>query len=643
MPRAHHEMQCRNLIFLAFLLVEACGQLLAGGGGRQGGGGGGSALAGLAPPPTGTASPTRPTPPSPLPSLPPRPPTPSSLPSPTPSPPPSPALLSPPLPPPSPGPLPPPSPPLSPLTPAPSPPLTPAPSPPLLPAPLPRPSPPPSPPLSLASSPSFSPPLSPALSLPPGGPSQMSQTKQADACRCSTRPEIGSRFPVYLDLSWKIFSSWNDGKGSITGTMLANAKYFCGQVICLLEDETVHLTDFLNVENFMGGQPGRLSAGKMGGPTDSISEGLLIVGEFTQDLDGRCMPFDRQIVTFNLTMHEPFGFFVRLRLCCNRNDCTLYDSRDEKFRSTGPPPVHAVGDGRNSTGSYSKITKLVDTRHQGKTAVGFQWSEMTCRLEPAEGEGSDKILCKMIGTRDAGRMLLQEIAPGIVMSFVVLSSFCIPVGMSMPRIAITMISLMTFVAKATSALSSLPSTGSSFIAEFYSIGLLFMFVSLLGHTFSFVHTSWHALVDSVFLYAGCITFFLALAIRTRKKTCPLIDNDSLDGMIATLSVLLITSLMLIIVKHRLQLKERLQTVCSPCSTRKLTQRTEPHEPQSKVAARDDVEVGDESADVSPADTSTSLQCANGKSAHTSRSGSSSSVMSAWPVTDYGQILPQRVQ
>eukprot|EP00930_Biecheleria_cincta_P013236 TRINITY_DN11909_c1_g2_i2.p1 TRINITY_DN11909_c1_g2~~TRINITY_DN11909_c1_g2_i2.p1 ORF type:complete len:507 (+),score=57.14 TRINITY_DN11909_c1_g2_i2:94-1614(+) len=467
----------------------------------------------------------------------------------------------------------------------------------------------------------------------------------APTCTCSGPVQSGDRYPVYLDLSWKIFSSWDDGKGSITGTMLANAKYFCGQFICLLEDETTHLTDFLDIENFMGGQPGRLNAGKMSGPKDAISEGLLIVGEFTQHLDGRCVPFDRQTVTFNLTVHEPFGVFVRLRLWCMRSDCTLYDFRGEEFSWTrgARRPVDEAGDGRSSNGSFSNITKLVDRRHQGKTAVGFQWSEMTCRLEPFEG-GSDKIVCEMTGTRNSGQMLLQEVAPGIIMSLVVLSSFCIPVGMPMPRIAITMISLMTFVTKATTALSSLPNTGSSFIAEFYNMGLFFMFVSLLGHTFSFVHTSWHALADSVFLYAGSVALSLALAISTRRKECQLIDNDLLDGIISALSVLLMTSCTLIIVKHRQQLRGLSRILRSQCSTRQPTQRTEPHEPQSKAAAQDDSrQVNDDSDDMRPADTSRSLQGANGKSDRTSPSGPSSSLMDAWPETGCGQILPQHVQ
>lgn len=250
-------------------------------------------------------------------------------------------------------------------------------------------------------------------------------------------------------------------------------------------------------------------------------------GSFAQRVDGYCAPFDIQDVEFDLRLPAPYHKEVQFRLGCAQND-----------RECKPAYVCSdFGDYEACPPQPENLTTLQHVRYEGEVVNGYKWSALTCQKHSTR-----HIVCKMQGARQVSKALLVDIVPGAVMTIISFASFLLPNNMAMPRVATTMIALLTFVNKGSSVMSKMPSKGMSIIEEFYIFGVVVMLINLLGHIVSFAHPAKATLVSDLQLGLTSLSFALFLTARLHSRTCNF-DLGASTGIIVIVSLMLALALL----------------------------------------------------------------------------------------------------
>lgn len=261
---------------------------------------------------------------------------------------------------------------------------------------------------------------------------------------------------------------------------------------------------------------------------------MTYIGEFSQPVDGTCYPVDVQTVSFTLQLPRDWAMYWRLNLFCKiGSDCVAYDDKSNILEKTDP-----------SYSSNSTVQKIVMPQHN--SSVGFKWSSFACSLS----SGKDSIVCSTTGTRYGTKKLINWIIPGAIMLVVGFSSVCMPISLKMPRVATTMIAMLTFVNKANSAFSSLPSIGTSLIVEFYMLGSFSLCVNMLAHVIVFRYESLAEPIAEVTLAVGLFGTALALGISLAAKGCQQIGGISSFLLIVFAAVPFVGILALAVYKYR---------------------------------------------------------------------------------------------
>ena len=134
----------------------------------------------------------------------------------------------------------------------------------------------------------------------------------------------------------------------------------------------------------------------------------------------------------------------------------------------------------------------------------------------------------MRGVRFSGKVMWKLFFPGVLMIVISFGSFLIPVNLPMPRVATTMIALLAFMYLYRGVLSQVPATGTSWLEEFYFVGIGFMMLNVFGHIASFrlqkyeykiFGTLFYRHCDRFCILIGSSTFFLGISCRLHIRDC----------------------------------------------------------------------------------------------------------------------------
>eukprot|EP00928_Gymnodinium_smaydae_P069900 TRINITY_DN5372_c0_g4_i1.p1 TRINITY_DN5372_c0_g4~~TRINITY_DN5372_c0_g4_i1.p1 ORF type:complete len:575 (+),score=40.75 TRINITY_DN5372_c0_g4_i1:94-1725(+) len=341
--------------------------------------------------------------------------------------------------------------------------------------------------------------------------------------------------------SWTNFASFNEAKGVLSGSMAVEYQWFWmgskGYADGRISEP--HLS--VNLENFASGASGRVVSGlyqdKPLADLDLSFRRIVVtyVGDFQQKLDGTCYPWDEQNISFDFRLPWPYSTMVEFIV-----RCTGYDDNCDQGYICAEHEKDTFG---NCLPDHLRTVKNV--RFEGSTAKQFRWSALQC-----EKVSTDRVVCSMRGTRVFSKDLLMHLGPGVLLSVIGFGSFLIPHNMAMPRVATTMIALLTFVNKGSVVVRVMPSVGLNIVEEFYIWGMVVMMVNMIGHILSWKKPGLAALVNELQLGFVLLAFILFAICSIYNRGCA---NTSASGLVLSIvgvTLMLLFSLVWSIRRHR---------------------------------------------------------------------------------------------
>jgi len=121
-------------------------------------------------------------------------------------------------------------------------------------------------------------------------------------------------------------------------------------------------------------------------------------------------------------------------------------------------------------------------------------------------------------------------------------AFGLDVKMAMPRIAITMLALVSLTNLRNQVLTLVPSSGDpSWMEEYFLIAVTFMFLNLVGHTTSFYLESlgkiqMQKMANKVNLWGMLSIFCLVISARLHVRQCELVSKVESGASVAATSI-----------------------------------------------------------------------------------------------------------
>lgn len=326
---------------------------------------------------------------------------------------------------------------------------------------------------------------------------------------------------IYIGPELKLVSGWSDQQSVVSGTLDVD---FDWNLTAFAEYSTdnankMDLRDVISVEELITGGSGRIKRTEFDW-TDLVTHykhrraAMTYVGDFSQIVDGTCYPFDEATATFTLQLQSDWTATWEAKLFCKAHlDCVAYDSDGNVLHEETDP--WRLWGGMPYTFAVSKIVVS-----QPFSAKGFAWSSMTCQKSPTRG----RIVCSLTGMRAWKTPLSKWVIPGFVMLVIGFSSVFIPVAQKMPRVATTMIAMLTFINRSTAAFNAMSTTGTSWILEFYVLGTISLCVNMLGHVVSFRDDRLAPVVGDLSLAVGFFGILFCLAVSFHLRACEQISG-----------------------------------------------------------------------------------------------------------------------
>lgn len=381
--------------------------------------------------------------------------------------------------------------------------------------------------------------------------------------------DLQQRVAIKVTPDWELFAGWSDAKGVLSGSVLFRVEWNLTQADKLLQHRS-DLRDIVAPLNLVPSGSSHVQIGDLLLTTerkDEIAGAKVFAGDWKQDVDGTCYPFDDQVAQFRFGILSPTSRKVVFQLFCRDqhahepSHCTSVAAPGEKvglprhLEGMHDTPVshqvHGVG---MQDSSGANVVQTVSSKIAGASGAGFTWSEFTCDLG-----NPHRILCHMRGTRAASKVMLKYWCPGVLMTTVSFASFLIPISMSMPRVATTMIALLAFVQLYREIASVVPSSGTSWLEEFYIIGTGFLMLNTIGHVVSFRLHKYEFKVLGTHFYRHCDRFCFAISpiAFVLIMACRLYTRDCMNVW-AALPILLVSACLLpviLLVIIAIQVKE----------------------------------------------------------------------------------------
>ncbi|CAJ1375444.1 unnamed protein product [Effrenium voratum] len=307
--------------------------------------------------------------------------------------------------------------------------------------------------------------------------------------------------PLTIIPSWDVFLGFSDKQKYIKGRMTIGTVY--PEVATTFVEKP---EDMVDVQNFGSGSGDitTMSSLKLWNPKvgKSTSISKTYVGEFSQSLypyDLSCYPFDRKTMMFIISLQKPCGAFYRLALGC-------------------------VGEGSVTESVDDDGNVLQCSWPINASSVGFDWEMFTCALN-----GNSTLECQMSGTRQSEALLKIYLWPSIIYGLMGFQAFALGVKLAMPRVATTMLALLSLTNLRNQVMNTLPSSGAtSWLEEYFLLSISFMLLNLMGHAASFHldatgrhHTQ--KMVNKFNLWGVLSLFVLIVIARLHVRECTVID------------------------------------------------------------------------------------------------------------------------
>jgi len=352
------------------------------------------------------------------------------------------------------------------------------------------------------------------------------------------KDDNGVGLPIQLAVipAWEIFLGFSDHQKLIKGRMTLNTVYPPSAHQFVSRPDLV-----VDLENFATGEKHLLGTVTLWDPIageEMISASKVYVGEFSQSLTSfemSCYPFDYKEVFFRIGLQKPADAVFTLTLvCAGEGSVSGIDPVSNLTMCTWPAP-----------GSY----------------VGFQWQNFTCRsIDTA------LIECTMKGIRQSQPLITAYLWPSIVYSLMGFLAFGLDVRFAMPRIATTMLALVSLTNLRNQVLTLVPSSGdTSWMEEYFLIAVTFMFLNLVGHTTSFYlesvgHLQMQKMVNKVNLWGMLSIFILVVLARLHVRDCALVDQVQSGAWVGVSSVVVVFVFVFLAWYYRTAFKELCQKI-----------------------------------------------------------------------------------
>eukprot|EP00929_Paragymnodinium_shiwhaense_P041664 TRINITY_DN21623_c0_g1_i4.p1 TRINITY_DN21623_c0_g1~~TRINITY_DN21623_c0_g1_i4.p1 ORF type:complete len:539 (+),score=76.33 TRINITY_DN21623_c0_g1_i4:139-1755(+) len=255
----------------------------------------------------------------------------------------------------------------------------------------------------------------------------------------------------------------NDAAGEFHGVLQTNLIWPAGSEQWFTEVHKV-----FDINNWVGGQimPHPVLEVHLGNGTTYKHQLVRYLGSFKQSPDGSCYPFDRVTMEFQLAIPAPGSWVFDLVPLCTGAQMT---------------PYNRAGD-RLDDGFTGDVWRCVDTSMTGLTAAGFVWDEMVCERVPG---GNAAITCTVVGARYYLKTLTAYLLPSVATSVMSFLSFKFSRKLAMPRVATTMIAMLTQINLKIAIYGMQPRTGSMSWLDFQlQVAFMLCLINLIGHVFA---------------------------------------------------------------------------------------------------------------------------------------------------------------
>ncbi|CAK9021282.1 Uncharacterized protein SCF082_LOCUS15274, partial [Durusdinium trenchii] len=313
--------------------------------------------------------------------------------------------------------------------------------------------------------------------------------------------------------SWDIFLGFSDRRKIIEGRLTVISVYDMVGYEFVSEPHAI-----IDVENFGDGTKRHMGTISVNDPVtrrESASTSTVYIGEFAQAaspmFDMSCYPFDRKETQFRITLQKPGNMIFALSLGC------------------------ANGISGNKTVN-GKVIPTCDFGAKG-TYVGFEWGNFTC-----EQNDEALITCLMDGIRQSEAIFNSYMWPSLIFTMMGFLAFALDVKMSMPRVATTMLALVSLTNLRNSVVATLPTSGSiSWMEEYFLVSKTFMFLNLAGHAISFYldaigKKDLQKLMNKFNLWGMLLIMWLIVICRLHVRQCELVDSTLTAVLVALLSI-----------------------------------------------------------------------------------------------------------
>jgi len=360
------------------------------------------------------------------------------------------------------------------------------------------------------------------------------------------KEELNTSLALYVFPTWDLFLGFSDRHKNIQGKMSLTFFYYAESLRIVSDPQLIVTIDnFGDGTRYLQGKINLLDA--MGHELFTTSN--IYVGSFSQqqsNFDHLCYPFDDKTVKFDISIQAPGNYIFDLALLC-------------------PEPLLA----ENHTYGYGGeeiVTKC--TYPAVGMSLGFDWGRFICEAKEAQ-----MIQCSMTGVREWWSIFKGYFWPSFTFSAMGFISFTLSVKMSMPRVATTMLALISLTNLRNALVELLPQSGeTSWMEEYFLLAMTFMLLNLCGHAISFYldsigKTTLQQMTNKINLFGMVSIANLVVLARLHDRNCPLVDRTLSTTLVVLASLMVIFVFAAIAWSYRDSFREVSQLISRRMATR----------------------------------------------------------------------------
>ncbi|CAE7505088.1 unnamed protein product [Symbiodinium necroappetens] len=358
------------------------------------------------------------------------------------------------------------------------------------------------------------------------------------------KEELNTSLALYVFPTWDLFLGFSDRHKNIQGKMSLTFFYYAESLRIVSDPQLIVTVDnFGDGTRYLQGKINLLDAQGY----ELFTTSNIYVGSFSQqqsNFDHLCYPFDNKTVKFDISIQAPGNYIFDLALLC-------------------PEPLLAEN---TSYGGEEIVTKC--TYPAEGMSLGFEWGQFICEAKEAQ-----KIQCSMTGVREWFSIFKGYFWPSFTFSAMGFISFTLSVKMSMPRVATTMLALISLTNLRNALVELLPASGeTSWMEEYFLLAMTFMLLNLCGHAISFYldalgKTTLQQMANRINLFGMVSIANLVVLARLHERNCPLVDRTLSTTLVVLSSLIVIFVFAAIAWCYRDSFREVSQIISQRMATR----------------------------------------------------------------------------